>query len=59
MRDQPDESAARMSPRLELTASEFQAGLRLMTLPDREANLRMLRGTSPALATALRGLPGT
>ena len=56
LRENPSDAAGRMAPREGLTPRQFLDSLQGLTLLDREANLRLLGGSSNNLAGALRQL---
>lgn len=56
LHEQPDEASRIIARRLKITPAEAIANYQGMTLPDRQANLRLLGGDAPALQGTVRQL---
>ena len=59
LQKKPSDAAARMAVREAVTPEEFLASLQGLKLPDREANLRLLGGSSGNLTATMRQLSAT
>ena len=59
MQQAPQETAAHMATRLGIRADNYLAALKLLHLPDREENRRLLGGDTPAALTAANRLADT
>lgn len=56
LKREPQDAAARMSQREQVSAEQFLQSLRGMRIPSRSDNLKLLSGPDPALAKTGRGL---